>query len=420
MTRQVLLKLSREKNSSKRVKLDVRNTIQIGHFRRVDELIVLQHVIRRFKLHHEADFCKLLELRKELGDILRTVFPKNSQSIFFEDLYVQSLWCCMSFLDSRKNLQEIEQNGVKWVLPVLREDLKNIFSTSNLMHVDCLDLTSLAKILTKFGADIADINRRLNYTRFFSLLGLTSYVSGCQLYTHYINAKFDRHKNKHDIIDSMIDNEALWMFSPESINDDDFSVLLKTPSGAPLRTSKNIQIFGGKQHSISINNIQLKNRLVFSVPTNETPDRIDDALREFRAALMQEYINNCDGYFNVSTDDHSNSIFMTQFVHEACLIKDWDQVQKSITGLWSWDISNQKDNSVIFACMQVAKKIKENKTRLQHDLPIYLPGTIQSHYVLVNKLIGPRISNKPLKPTKIDRFITRSENILGAIDDLTV
>ncbi len=414
MNRKALLKLPSADNPSKSGIRDMRNTVQIDHLRRIDDLIVLQHAIRRFRLHHEVDFRKLLELRKELSETLREELPKNLGEVFSDDLYAQSLWCCMRFLDSRANLQKLEQNGLEWVLPALTDDLKDIFSAHTFMHIDCLDVTALAKILVKFGPDITDISRRSNYTRFYSLLGLTSYVPGHKFYTHYINAKLGHHRIKPHMEGPLVNEEALWMFSIESDCDDDFSPLIQTSCGTPLRTSKNIQIYGGHQHSISINNILLKNRLVLSVPTNETPDRIDDALREFRAALMQEFINNCGGYFNVSTDDYNNSIFMTQYTHEVCLIKDWDQVQRRIVGLWSWDIACLEGKTVPFANEHVTNELERLKTKFRHGLPLYSTDTVFGYYEATAKEIGPRPPKKASEPTNIDRFVTRSNVILGS------
>lgn len=411
---------STEKKSSGKEIKNFHDAVQVTHLRRADEFMVLQHVIRRFKLRHEVDFKRLVEFREGIDRQLRSTLSEGMKDESIRHTHAQLLFCCMRLLDSQENLRRLEVGGMNWALPALAKDLEEVLVNDFMLNIDCFDVDELAKTVYEFGPSIADINRRLNYTRYYSLLGLTSYISGKKLYKQYMDAKFRRHHLRRYIEPSLVNQEAIWLFSTESDLDDDFSVLTQTTCSKPIRSSNNVQIFGGSQHSIMIDGHRLENRLVLSVPTNETPDRIDDALREFRAALKEEYVLNFGAYANVSTDDFDKSIFMTQFTHAPCFINDWDQIQRHIVGLWSWDVACLGETPIELACEQVMNDMYEVKKLHQHGLPIYDGGTLHGYYESTAKFIGTCSQKTPLKATKLDQFVTRSSIRLGTAIDAAI
>jgi len=414
--RKTIIKPPRTGNQSQRAKQNLLDATHIDLLRKADEIITLQHVIRRFRNHHNADSNKLLALRTELHEHLSEGIPENSKTQDYNKLYADLLWYYMGFLDSRENRRRLKEDGIEWALAKTEREVEEIVGGNFFVPVtmDMLDVAGLASILLKFNEDIEDIYERLNYTHLYSLLGLTSYISGEHFYERYINAKCDNHRIRWSGEIDGLSGDAKWLYTIDAVGESKFSPMVHTNCSAPLARSTNIQIFGGSQHTVSINNIPLQNRLVLSVPTNETPDRIDDAIREFREALMQEYVNNCGGYFNISAPEMDTSIFMSMFNHEPCLIRDWDQLQRHIVGLWVWDIANA-GSKLEETCPNITEKIEILKSDLNHPFLVYTESTVHGYYEKTAKDIGPRTLKAQSQQTDIDRYLTRSAEIIGPI-----
>jgi len=184
------------------------------------------------------------------------------------------------------------------------------------------------------------------------------------------------------------------------------------------KPSKNIRIFGGGQHDVTVNGEAIDNCLIFCVPTDQVPDRIDESLRYFRDVLAVELSSNF--FFTIDNDAPSfqASRFMTEFSCASLLMENWDQVQKNIVSLWAWDLVNinesrAKKSRVIDVPGDIAKEMQSLKNGFEHDFEIYTERTIKHFYEEVTLSIGSINAKRQSSLRQLDRFVTGDEIILG-------
>jgi hypothetical protein len=207
--------------------------------------------------------------------------------------------------------------------------------------------------------------------------------------------------------------ETLWMYSASQGPDDDLFSLLNSRDYHPWHSSRNIKIFGDSQHTIEINGHLLENHLILCVPTNETPDNIDAALEEFRLALLQKFRENIGGHYAISESEFDESIFMNQLVHNPCLIKDWDQIQKFMIGLWTWDRHWFNKETISNACENILDQIETIKEEIgATGIYPYSNITVKRFYEDSAKEIRAHSPKEPLSSAKIDQFVTRTQSVI--------
>lgn len=418
MNKKLLIQRHATNDASQSAKEESINAMGAEYLKRADQILVQQHVVRRFKLQQKDSFNTLLALRRELDDILTERSPPDPEGIFTFYPQTRLLCCCMNLLQDRKTLELLNDGKRRPLQKKLRAEIDESLQrpTRSDTYFNDDDINDLLNVLLKFRPDITDIIQRCDYFKFYSAFSMSSLLQGEKFYSHYLNAKRGRHKTRVYLRDSPLSSydDALWMLTEESRKDKDFSAFVETTCFESRVTSTNVQTFGGSQHAVSVNGVRLKDRLILSVPTAETPDRIDEALREFRRILIQEFVQNCGGYYNVSSPPFDDSIFMTQFTHEPCLLKGWDQLQRQIVGLWAWDIIYSEGKTVTAACTYIAAAMAKNKKETMHGIPIYLHNTIKSYYEMTSKEIAPRPPKKLIEPTLIDTYLLgRTSGILS-------
>lgn len=416
MTKKLLVKRPDIQKPSKNSQTAFRKAIDADHLKRADEILVHQHVIRRFRLHHRDDFNKLSQLRCALDQILE---DDASLEGFLYYPQTKLLSCCMNFFESRENWEAFENGKHQFIFEKLRIELNEIFPLHFLApYQENQTMLNLMEVLNRFSHDVTDIINRLNYFRYYSLFGMSSFIDGESLYEHYIKAKFGKYKRISLSAEAKPRKEALWMFTETSTHKPEFSAITETSCFRPKYTSKNINFFGGSQHSILVNDHPIEDRLILAIPTKEIPDRIDEALREFRRAWIQEYSRNIASIDDEQISSFDESIFMTLFSHTPCLLKDWDQLQRQIVGLWAWDTACLEKKSVPVACEQIENALEEIHAEFGEEKPYSFKSVKEDSYEKTAKEIGPRPPKKQLNPTRIDSFVTYPDTILGAIQDL--
>lgn len=185
------------------------------------------------------------------------------------------------------------------------------------------------------------------------------------------------------------------------------------------RPTSNVRIFGHDQHRISINGVELKNHLILTVPTDRTPTHIDAAVRDFREALMQAFIDTRGCYANVSSPEFDNSLFMRTFDERVFLVSETRQYQSRLYGLWMWDLVNPSENggglTVPKALDKMIPEAEEQLKKFKLDETPYDFSSYKNHYDLAVKQIMPKQNKRsPIPQARdLDRYLTSGMAILG-------
>lgn len=388
----------------------------------LDELLVQQHVVRRFRLNHEQEFNALRSLRRDLDDCLFELCPDiPDQRLLAWQLRTSQTAQCINHFDTKANLRLVATGEKDAAYQNFLEDLDaggSSFefspSITRVLVEDEDACSALFEILRKHAKPVLDIAERLNFFDYYTPFAMTSYVAGAKMYKNYLRAKVGIDKLRFPFDGpSASFTEMNWLFTPEAATDDELSSLALTYCYRPTRPSRNIRIFGGDQNVFTVDGQTIENCLILCVPTDQIPDRIDESLRYFRDALTQEL---SDHFFIAAQPDASSfqaSRFMTQFSRTSLLLNDWDQVQRNMVGLWVWDKVNLEGAKTIDIHAQVQEEIEVLMQGFEHGLTPYTESTIKSYSEATSAMIGASKLKGKRSLRKLDRFVTGGEIMLG-------
>lgn len=411
--------ISRPTGTSNSAKKDTIRAEQLAQLQRADELITHQHVIRRFRTRHKKEFDLLCGLRAELNAILKDgakADPKEKRPTLYPRMRL--LAEATSFLGRRKNLQlfsKAKHDGAELALRQVLEDV--FFQESHGWMISDSAVDKLLSTLSHWAPQIIEMHNQLNYLDYFSPFGLTCFVPGEKLYACYIDAMYGKLKLQSYVSQSpeSISDESLMLHLDfDEKSDEGLAALLHGVPYRPWYISRNIQIFGGSDHKVRVDDETLENRLILSVPTDEAPDRIDDTLQAFRRALLQEYEKASGSYYNITTLDFDSSNFMNQRGYVPCMIKEWKQFRCAIVGLWTWDICLEKEMDPDQASAYVRNKVSKAKKPKSSSLKNYKDISIKTYYNNAAKEIreSPHMKKKKWAgSSKIDVHITRAPQL---------
>jgi hypothetical protein len=386
--------------------------IRLLDMKKVDEILVQQYCIRRFRYHHRADFDKLVDIRQRLDLVLTDAGLKNDPDLF-EESKVQALLSCMHFLSFQSNRNLVSKGLHQEFRENLKKELKSSFKLDPMERfLNNEDIDCLTKILSESASHISDVNQRFNYLTYYSPFGTTNYVPGVKLIKHYLAGYHGKHSPRMD--PNLFAKEALWLHSNESAADDQLSALVTTGSHEIIKFSSNVKILGHDQHVITVNGVRLENHLLLAIPTDQTPENIDESLRSLKKALMEALIDTRGAYHCVSRPDFDDSLFMSNFSFKPCFIEQWNQVRNRLVGLWTWDIANS-DKTIAEAISEVEKETKNISKALSISESCYSRKSINNYYDEAVCQIGPRSKAGKVnsKKRKIDKYVTKDNAILG-------
>lgn len=421
--------IGRPGNEGKGAQQDTIRADQLGLFQRADELITHQHVIRRFKTQHQKDFELLCKMRSELNVAIEDrPEPKANAARYPKTRLVAE---AANFLGKRKNLLLYSQGWHTEAASRLREDLAEVLShESEDATISREEVQKILDILSRYAPLIIDVHERLNYLDYYSPFGLTCYVSGEDLYRYYTKAMSAKLAitSYASTKPETISPDFRWLYLEfDDRTNKDISALLDGVPYKPWYTSRNVEIFGGSQHEVHVDQRPLKNRLILSVPTDEIPDRIDDTLQAFREAFMQEYINNSRSQKLITTYEFDHSYFMNQKGSSPCFVKgDWRHFRRSVAGLWTWDFCWSESTELDPASAYIQRSLAEmnkgvpSEIRKKAKLEDYLASSIRSYYsAATNEIRVSPFMNKTdwADDNKIDYHVTRDPyTVLGERD----
>ena len=410
--------------------------------KRIDAIVVQQHVIRRFKFQHGACHAALLGMRGALDDFLA---EKGLEIACGQDGYIsrpQLLACVMNFCWKKGNVETLRSGKLSAIHKDLEDHILEFFERSR----DCPllesgDIPRLTKILLRYSPDVAEMHRRFNYLTYFSPYGMTSEVSGEKLYTHYLRAKTGRaplspillgsanialSPSPTDIPDVTVnadlpEAEARWLYTRETEQDEDLSALVQ--ARCYLASSLDCKVFAGWKSEILIDGVAANDYLVLAMPVSRFPAKIDAVLEEFREALLFELTartrlvgDNID-----RAEVFYESAFANTLSHHPCLVTSFEGIQTKLLGLWAWDLGEAEAINSQKASEAVCNGVEALKVKLGKPRGIVIPAwesVEKNGYNNVSAFVKRPSTRRKQAPTDIDRYLTGTRTIiLGEVAD---
>ncbi|MBD8599502.1 hypothetical protein [Pseudomonas sp. CFBP 8772] len=386
------------------------SVIHMNDMKKIDEIIVQQYCIRRLKLESPDEFEKLAAFRGELDETLKQAgFTISTNPIQLDR--VLALMGCLRFVELKKNRKLVKQGEPELARAALIDELADdspIEITKNFLTNEILD--KLLSSMREWEPLLTEFEKKYNYLKYYSLYGITNHVPGEVIYKRFFESYHELDEVYYDA--TMFKKEALWLHSKTSYRDEQLAHLVRTSANEVAHFSSNIKIFGGGQHQIKIEEVELKDHLILAIPTDQTPKNIDDALYKLRTALLSAFIEQ-GGYHRFSSDEFDNSKFMSDYTYKPCVVGQWNRVKNKIVGLWAWDTSRSK------TVAETVNFVREEMGNFAKTVGIktasYSEKSIQLYYESAVGQIGTgrRTSDGFCKMRDIDRQVTKSETILG-------
>lgn len=389
------------------------SVIHMNDMKKIDEIIVQQYCIRRLRLESPTEFTELMSFRKELDDILKDAgFTIPTKPI--KASRVSALMGCLRFVELKKNRKLLCQGEREIKSQALLDELVDNSSIDVAKHLLSGEVVDrLLSALLKWEPFVTEFENKYNYLKYYSLFGVTNYAPGDVIFKRFFEAYHGLDDVYFDA--QMFRKEALWLHSKKSYCDEHLAPLVSTGANEVIHFSSNIQILGGGQHKIVVEGSELKNHLVLAIPTNQTPDNIDESLRKLRIALMNEFVEQ-GGYYRFSSQAFTGSRFMSDFAYKPCVVGQWNRVKNKIVGLWAWDLS--RDNTVTDTVRIVRERMGEVAKDAGMKATGYSEKSIQAYYESAVGQIGTgrRMGDNFVKIRDIDRQVTKSEIVLGLVE----
>lgn len=390
--------------------------LQIQKF---DQLLAHQYCVRRFALHYPEAFRALRNIRSKIEAVLAET-PLNNEQRLFIGRRVTATARCMRALDSRQARTLVATGKTAEFRQLLERKIEpdqEEIDFPILGYLSDAQLDSLCDILVD-GCEVVDaIQVELNFLDYYDPFALSNLVRGKSMLTHYLAAKRGVYSVRPWA--ELLDRDNYWLHTLEAELDDELTGIVCEHAFMAKRPTSNVRIFGHDQHRISINDVELKNHLILAVPTDRTPAHIDAALRDFREALRQAFIDTRGCYANVSSPEFDNSLFMRNFDERVFLIRNTKQYQSRLYGLWMWDLVNPSESGGGLTIPKAMDKmIPEAEEQLKELAPDEIPydfSSYKNHYDLAVKQIMPKPTKRSSTPhaRDLDHYLTSGMEILG-------
>jgi len=407
-----------------------RDHITEEDLRRVDLMLIHQHIVRRFRVRQPKDFEKLLGIRTKLAETLqqRKVLETFKKDQLEEADYVwyyyplnRLLSSCMHYLNTQNGIDQLLkgtsesrqsiQQKIKDEFEVIISTVPAIFTNFTFTKLTSSDfcltdelLFKLTNILAQSAKYINTLRERLNYFRYYSPYAMTTFVPGHLLYRQYILAstKSSPFQDDLDELSHQPDHYAQWMHTQNSFNDPVLSALLQTTCYEPQITSSNIQLLDSSQHKLTIGGFEFNDRLVLVIPKHQIPDKIDASLINLRRALVQVLDEGYRENKNDRWEHWEESRFMnTGHYSPVFLTQNGKAFSKVLAGLCVFDEAYGSDLSIIDACAKVEKMVGNLKKTYDATIYPFPAKTLGTYYQETNKEINPDDS----KHQRIDSFL---------------
>jgi hypothetical protein len=380
---------------------------------------VIHQASRRFSLHHSDDFRALRTIRVGIEGVLAGT-PLTNEDRPFIGRKSTVIARCMRALDSRR-LRDLVRRGesaaFRKLLEIEIEPDGEEVSCPILGYLSEEQLERLSDVLVEGCAVVDRIQIELNFLDYFDPFALSSLVSGKSLLTHYLRAK-------HGVLPpppwaKSLGVDNYWMHTEAAEPDNEMSSIVCESAFLAKRSTSNVRIFGHNQHRVSVDGIELKNHLILAVPTDKTPTNIDAAWREFRAALVEAFIDTLGCYANASSPEFDNSLFMRNYDERQFLISETRQYQSRLYGLWSWDLVHGSGGGGGMTVSESLDRMgSEAEALLKKLAPREMPYDFSTHKNLYDqavKQIAPKPAKKSTLPKarELDCYLTAHTTILG-------
>ncbi len=206
---------------------------------------------------------------------------------------------------------------------------------------------------TRMAEDLMD---RVNYFDYFSLLSMTTRVSGEVLHNSY-----------DSVVDSAIwfverlagvESEYQWLHGVRDLADPNLVLSARFAKYEPRVHLEGIGIFDDHRNEVTIQGRPVTGSIYLRVDLSEAPASIDAALAYFRASLMDALL---DKYASVADIPGYQQFLTTDFAtarHDTnTIVKGKNQVPGTILGLWAWDLTRLGGRTREAACTWIAHTI---------------------------------------------------------------
>lgn len=376
-----------------------------------------QYTIRRLALKYPDQYKILLEFRRQLCMVLDKTVLTNAPA-FFRGSKITALACCMNFFESEGNrLLGGQKHKIKEIVidKLRKHDEYGYGFRAVLGYISDEQIEDLAESIAHFSSGISDFYNDYNFTDYFSIFSLSNFVSGETLIKHYLATKSKKHTMK--VYADLGCEDLQWLRTKEAEEDDELCGITLLNCCAIKKLVSNVLIFGHDQHEIKINDHVLKKHLLLAVPLDKTPENIDHAIRMFRLALKEAFIDVNGSYAAISAPAFESSLFMTSYEDRPLFKEDMKQFRSKIHGLWGWDLSNGlgmdpvEKMTVSRMCEAIITKEGSIKADLGLSESCYAYESNKNNYDQAVKIIGHRASDDT--QTSLDQYITRGSVTLG-------
>ncbi|QEY75039.1 hypothetical protein [Pseudomonas denitrificans (nom. rej.)] len=384
------------------------------------QLLAHQYCVRRFFLHFPSAFYALRNIRMRVEAVLGETQLNNEYRLFVGRKST-AIARCMRALDSRQ-FRALAVAGKRREFRELLE--REIEPFEDQIHSPILpflsddDLERLCEILADGCKEVNKIHDELNFLDFYDPFAMSSFVSGKLLLTHYLSAKHGIHSVRPWA--EWLQPENRWRHTREAELDDAMASIAHELAFVIRRPASNVHVYGGDQR-IAVDGVELKNHLILAVPIDKTPTNIDSALRHFRDALRQAFVDTHGCYANVSSPEFDNSLFMQNFNERTFLVNQTRQYRSRLSGLWMWDLVNPVAHGCGLAVSDALESIaKEAEAQLKqlaltHKEPLYDDSSYKNQYDLAVRQITPKLmkTTDPRQPRELDQYLTSGMAVLG-------
>jgi hypothetical protein len=316
--------------------------------RRFDRLLCQQHLARRFHHEYPEDYEALRTIRNDLMDVLNvSMGPETSAR--------RRLSCLAAWL----TVLEYEEGQ----LAVLNGNSERIARLAGfaLFHQNGVNIQLEAtRVLKKHVGLAARLTRKFNYFDQFSFLSMSSICEGEELTKAFDEAC--KSKLPDDML-KMLENvkfdypEYRWFLNPAEDMSLDLQCALQASVERERFTSETLTIIDSRAQAITAKDESDHHALYLRIELTRAPGDIDNCLRYLRGALeerlAEEHLLFIPGY-----QEYSQTAFAKATVSRASVFGQRPLLEPAVVGLWSWDLTRNKQMSAAKASARIRKQRK--------------------------------------------------------------
>lgn len=386
-----------------------------------DQLLAHQHCVRRLFLHFPDVFSALRKIRSDIENVLADTELVN-EPILFRGSNVSAVARSMRALGSKEAKNAIKSND----FPSLRFHVaKEIQGRDErvypiLFYIDESQLDEICDVLARSYYLIESFSKELNFFDIYDPFSLTCFAHARNILEWYYSAKNGLFKIS--LMAEKLNSDHHWKFVLESELGHEMAAIMIGNSYLANRPISNVKIFGHDQHQIKIDGFDIKNHLILAVPTDKAPVKIDSALRDFRIALINAFIDEKGSLANIDMRDLSNSLFMKNYDEKIFLANSVNSYKSILLGLWVWDMVNPQLGPRLTVDESLEKVFMDAESLFQIIAPDENIGNESTHkngYDKAVKIIrpSPRIAQIPVIPSRLDEYLNNGQ-LLGRRTEL--